>query len=281
MNTHDFDRDENRLFSKSIMLSALFHGILGMSLVIKFIFFTDEPIDLSRAVRVDMVALPDQIPAKPEPVGGSPQAPPEQKAEEAIKKPELPVQDKAPEPPADKKVEPKKKDSPKEPTLTTEKKKQKDIVSAKKSQEGALERLKALQALESKTQKERAEKLAHAQEESLKAAQFKGNRLSAGSSLTGVDKLQHESYLEDIDNHVKKFWHLPQWLKSGDYKARIRIKLDKRGLVIEAKLTKPSGNGVFDEKVLETVRNASPFPEPPEKFENILEIDGIELRFPE
>lgn len=115
----------------------------------------------------------------------------------------------------------------------------------------------------------------------LKEQSFKGNILNPGTALKGLHRIQHNTYLNKVDSHVKQYWNLPQWLSEGDFKAHVVVYLDKRGFVTKVSFSKPSKNSLFDKKIVEAIRKASPFPEPPQKFENILAVDGIELRFPE
>lgn len=49
------------------------------------------------------------------------------------------------------------------------------------------------------------------------------------------------------------------------------------GNVIRKQLVKSSGNPAFDEAALEAVERASPAPAPPERFQRLLENEGILL----
>ncbi len=243
-------------FKTSFFISITVHGILFLVLTLKIVLFPSEPIEFKRAVRVDVVDLPDKVISELKKV--------EQKAKKQPKEPEKP---KAPEP---KKPEPK----PKAPEPAKPK------VDFKKSQKSAFERLKNLR----KNKKQEAEPVAGSDLKAVKqieTIQYKGNILAAGTSLTGINKLQHDEYLDRVDDHVKKYWNLPEWLASSNLSAKIVVYLDKRGFVKSAKLTQSSNNTIFDQKVLESIKQASPFPQPPNKFENILEVDGLELRFPD
>ena len=108
----------------------------------------------------------------------------------------------------------------------------------------------------------------------------KGNILAAGTSLTGVHKIQHNRYLGQLKNHVQKNWFLPEWLAQKDLRAQIQIKIDKTGNLLEQKLIESSGDATFDELASETVKNSDPFPAPPEKFQELLKVDGFVLGFP-
>jgi len=51
--------------------------------------------------------------------------------------------------------------------------------------------------------------------------------------------------------------------------------------VLSRKITMSSKNVEFDNKVLEAIDKASPFPKPPNRFVKIFEVKGVEFAFPE
>lgn len=111
--------------------------------------------------------------------------------------------------------------------------------------------------------------------------QYRGNVISPGTSLTGLDQIQHENYLDTVHSHVMQHWNLPQWLMEAGYRARVILLVDARGFVTKISFVERAANDIFNQKVVETIQNSSPFPEPPRKFEAILATQGLELRFPE
>lgn len=247
---------EEKPFISFAGLSLLIHVIFFVLVFLRFHFSDRENIDYQSAIRVDMVDLPDKISATP---AATP--PPQEKIPPVEEKP------KTPEP-------------PKAEVKLPEKAEVKDAINLNKTkskQSEALTKLKTMEALDKLNNE--------VQDEALKAIaekpKYKGAALSAGTELTGVNRLQHENYIGDIDKHVKKFWALPQWLAQKNYRAQAVVKIDKSGKVLSAKILKSSGNNAYDEEVLQTIQNASPFPAPPEKFVNIVAYDGITLGFPE
>ncbi|MCB0379060.1 MAG: TonB C-terminal domain-containing protein, partial [Bdellovibrionales bacterium] len=141
----------------------------------------------------------------------------------------------------------------------------------KEEQDSALARLRAMQKLKEKKE---------AEEETQKV-EFKGNALSQGNSLTGLEKLKHESYLGDLDAHIKNFWNLPEWLASDNLSARVLLLIRKDGVIIKKSFVLKSGNTLFDQHVLGTLDKASPLPAPPDDLVNFFETKGVEVRFPE
>lgn len=219
-------------------------------------FSNDEPMVFEDVMRVDLVALPDKMPS--EPIAAEPAPPVEAKVEPK------------PAPPVPKPVETKTIPDPKADALKNK----------------ALEKLKAMQALDELNRQELEEKEKKAREELARQAQAKpiqtkGNAIAPGTALRGLSKLEYDAYLSALDKHIKSFWALPEWLVRGGWRGRVRVHFDKTGTITRRELVVKSGNAEFDERVLEAVDKASPLPVPPEKFTDIAEISGIIFGFPE
>lgn len=257
------DRQEESI-NKALGVSLVFHAVLFLVFAIKAIFFAPEKIDFSAAVRVDIVALPDKVDTTVAPP--APKAPEAKKTEEA--KPE-------PKPSPVAKVEKPAPQVKKEPDTINLNKQQKS------KEKAALDKLKAMAALDKIQEDVANEQKKESDAKKTTAAKIKGNVLSAGSALTGLSKLQHDSYIGDLDSHVKQHWALPEWLAKKDYKAQVRVRIDENGNIISRQITKSSGNPSYDAEVLATVDKSAPFPRPPEKFSAIVRIDGILIGFPE
>lgn len=268
-------------YKSGIGASFALHALVLSLFILNTVFFPSEKIDFTQAIRVDMVALPEK----------GQQLPP--KKEEA-KKAE-PVAKKEPPKPEPKKEEPKSKPSEPKPVAKTPPAKDPDAINlnkVKNKQQDALEKIKAMNALEkikadvkkdqTEDQKKRAdEAIEKAKQQAQQASQVKGNILSAGSSLTGLNKLQHDSYASDLDAHIKQFWTLPEWLSRQEYKAQVKVFIDSNGNILGRRIVKSSGNPAYDDEVLATIDKSAPFPPPPEKFKDIVNTDGITFGFPE
>lgn len=264
------NQQQEDTFNRGIGISFALHAVLISFFTLKAVFFTPEAIDFTQAVRVDMVGLPDKVepttlpPASESKEKPAPKEEPkpavEKPAEKAAPKPELP------------KHQPKKDDS-----INLEKN--------KASQQSAIEKLKAMAALE-KIKEEVAEEKkktppAGTGTDTSATTKIKGNMVSPGTALTGLNKLQHDNYGADLDRHIKQHWSLPEWLAKRDLKAQVRVYIDTRGNVLERKLVKSSGNPSYDEEVLSTIDKSAPFPAPPEKFQAYVSVNGILIGFPE
>lgn len=238
--------DQNDKFKNFLLMSALIHLSIFLSIGLKGLLFSSRTIDLSKAIRVDVVALPEKLNERPV-------AEPEPAAEPA------PAQTK----PVEKKSNP------------VEVKKD-NSQALKESQQKALEKLRALEALE-KMKKEVSGRDAKAQQQpKAKAPPYKGQVISSGNSFTGISRLRVNDYLESLTQKVRENWELPQWLSSANLKAVIIVSVDSRGYVVKNEIHTSSGNSVFDASCVAAVKNSSPFTEPPEEVQEALLL----IRFP-
>ena len=260
---HQTQEERAKKFNEGIIISFVVHVIIVTGFVLQVTFFSEPILDLSQAVRVDMVGLPDKINPNEMP----------QKVLDILK--EKPEEVKKPEPkpePEDikkeKKVELPKKEIKAEPEAINLKK-------AKATQKSALEKLKAMSAIEKLRQEAKDEPVAR------KPVVVKGRVISAGSSLTGLDKLQADNYLQNLDGHIKQYWALPQWLANKNLKARVLVKFDANGNVLSKQVVQPSGEPAYDDYCLQTIDQATPFPKFIEKFAEKYSKDGVVVGFPE
>ena len=109
----------------------------------------------------------------------------------------------------------------------------------------------------------------------------KGNVLSSGTHLKGIDKIKYDRYLDEIDLSVKQKFLVPEWLKDESLQTQVKIKINSAGEVVEKKIIHGSGNESYDQLVLRVIDEASPFPSPPRRFKQILLLEGLVLGFPE
>jgi colicin import membrane protein len=235
--------------SRPLSFSVAVHLALFAAFFLKMTFFPTEPIQIKRAMRVDLVALPDKVemPApKPE-----------------IKAPAPVVS--APKPEA--KSPPKVEKKPKAAAPKKDKAKQ-----LEKSQESAVNRLKAMEALE---------KLKAEEESKKKAQEFKGNQVSKGNSLTGLEQIEYDRYFDQVEQLVYSNWALPEWLANAELRAQALVLVDENGNVVKKKIIKSSGNDVFDAEVMSSIEKSSPFPAPPARLQGVLANQGFIFNFPD
>lgn len=251
--------------NKGLKWSLGLHVGLVLFLILRTYVVSNDVIDYDSAIRVDIVGLPEKI----DPKKLAPAEPTPPKPKEAEPPPPPPPPEPAKEVP---KLPDQKKIDPEAVNLDT----------VKKKQQQALNRLKSLSAIEQikknlEKQKNDSEKTGNEKS----ATQVKGNILSPGTELTGLNKLQHENYVAQIDRQIKQNWSIPEWLAKKDYKAQVLLKLDENGLIVFRQIVKSSGNTNYDDAVLETIDKSAPYPHPPEKLIAIVGSRGMLIGFPE
>ena len=241
-------------FNSFLRWSILFHGFIFSLITINLFFFKGEDITYIPAVKVDIVALPDK--QRPRKSVAIPQkkAPPKVETQKRL----------SPPPPPPPKFQMKKAQVPVKPQRKQEVTKP-SVVYDKQLQEvgqSAIERLKHLKQVQSMLE-----------EEDL----VKGNRIAPGTALEGLDKLDYDSYIGLLHDHIQSYWELPQWLAVSDnLNTVVKVYLDPNGYVIQRELIKSSGDTRFDQIVLTAIDKASPFPKPEEKFVDMV-YSGIIL----
>jgi len=240
-------------FNRNILISVFGHICVVLIIFFRAISMPDEPIQIRNAIRVDVVGLPQKNETLPEKV------------------PEKPSPAPAPKKMPAKAAEPVK---PKAPTVALDKKeKKKDLTKAEKR---ALEKLKAMEALE----KIEAE-VGKAKSTKPKATAVAGNKVSEGNSLTGLEKIDYDRYFDSLESKVHAAWSIPQWLADGNFKASVQVQIDENGNIIHRVFKKTSGNDIFDAKVVEALDNSSPFPPPPARLRGAMANRGVIFNFPQ
>jgi colicin import membrane protein len=269
MSPNNESNAENQSLKRYVKFSLIFHVGLFLALTIQATFFSEAPIPFEKAVRVDIVGLPDKV----QPPAPAPSAPPTPTPEPPAPPTTMPPK-KEPTPTPVVKAEPPK---PKAPT----KPKEPDAINldrSKNKQKQALEKLRQMEALEEiqkQVETDNKKKVATAASQ----VKYKGNVLNSGSELTGLNKLQAEDYYGDVYNHIMNNWSAPAYFKNRNLKTNVMVRLDENGNVLSKDIVKSSGNTGFDELVLNAIQKSSPVPPPPAKFSRIVSVEGIMLRF--
>lgn len=243
-------------FNRILGISAVGHVAVFVFIFFQAVLIPRHPIDLTQAIRVDVVGLPEKLTELPPPVKEAvPEAPAQKETVTAL------PEKAAPEPV-----------KPKAPSVPVKANKKTNIKDAQKS---ALAKLKALQALEKITAE------VGAKNAKARPTVVKGNAVNAGNSLTGLDKIEYDRYFDDLKNKISEQFNLPQWLAQAKLRAQVLVLIDERGYVIKKVIRTSSGNEVFDAKALEAVENSSPLPEPPARLRGVLSTSGITFNFPQ
>lgn len=159
-----------------------------------------------------------------------------------------------------------------------------NLNKSKAKQKEALDKLKKLSALDKIKQdlkKDSINKIKNQERKSASSTPTKPRIIAAGSALTGLDKLQANSYLQQIDKNVKEYWTLPQWLMNKPLKAQALVKFNVQGQIISSMIISSSGNSSYDQYCLQAINKAAPFPSVPDKLSEKFSVDGVVIGFPE
>lgn len=251
--------------NKGLFISFCMHVALIVFMIVKVSFFSKNETLLSHAIRVDMVGLPEKYNTLPPPVD----KPQESKKNEPPPKEEPPP-----------KQEAKPASVPPQKAEAKSSKAEADSVNLNKNkqkQKEALEKLKKLSAIEKIREQVTKEKA----QQNTPPQPIKGRVISKGTALTGLDKIQSDNYLLQLDAVIKNHWQLPQWLIGKNLKTKILVKIDPSGNIAARKIMQSSGNPTYDEYCLQAVDKSAPFPKVPEKFTEVYKEDGVLIGFPE
>jgi colicin import membrane protein len=237
---------DEQLFQKMIFWSVAAHILLVLFFAVKTFLVPEESLPMEAAIRVDIIDLPDKVQT-------------------------LPTQSKANEP----------KSVPKEDLKKAERSKVKENALAKiKKMQKEEERRKKIEQIKKELQQSENDQH-NAKQREARQALLKGNVISPGTSLTGLQRIEFDEYKGSVQAQIQEHWNLPEWLSRANLKATAVIFLDERGVVIKREIKRSSGDERFDALVIKTIDDASPLPPPPEKFRELFKVQGILLGFPQ
>ncbi len=268
-------------FNKALMVSLAAHVLFLLFFLLKSIFAPQKPaIDLSQAISVSISNVrPGKLPPKAQPA-------PEPVAV-AVPQPAVEPQIEAPAPtpaptPVEEKPAPKVPEKKQVVEKVPSKAKEINLKQAKQKQIKALDRIKQMQALDQikeDVKDDALKSLAKAE----KAAAARANRIiKPGAAISGLDKIEADTYLQSLDTQIKQAWTLPQWLASQKkLRAKVLVKFNRAGQLLSTQVIDPSGQASYDNYCLQAVAQAAPFPKVPEKFSEKFSIDGLIIGFPE
>lgn len=130
----------------------------------------------------------------------------------------------------------------------------------------ALKRL-AMEKLRRQQKEKSNEYKAHESDLMPKLKEALNKDVGIGSSFGGglVSGAETQRYLRYLKKAVRRNYSLPKTyqLKSAKIVASLHITLNSRGELVSAKVSKASGDSVFDQYCLEAVKKSAPFKSPP------------------
>jgi colicin import membrane protein len=247
-----------------LRISLLAHAVLAMGLLIRAAVAPPDSIPLPPTLRVDIVGLPDQLKSEAETL-----APPSEEETSAQTSPppsQAEPEDDSLVAPTPARPAPKAQSKAKAPEKTAAKAK----AERDKKLKNALNRIKSLN------------KISDLEEPSPKSGvRIKGNRISRGTSLSGDARESSVlSYDDTVRVHLQQNWSLPVWLARQELKAKVMVRIDSRGRLVDWHFTQASGNPQFDEQVKRALRESEPYPRPPQNDAQRVALQGLRFAFP-
>ena len=112
---------------------------------------------------------------------------------------------------------------------------------------------------------QKADKGLHGEKASeLKDLVLAGNKLHVGGAMQGEgsedDMSAYQAYASRLPDLIRPRWRLPSFLLAKKLKARIRVWLAINGEVTRAEVHQTSGDNEFDQRAIDAIKEASPFP---------------------
>ena len=118
----------------------------------------------------------------------------------------------------------------------------------------------------------------------LKDLVLSGNKLNKGTAMYGdgnaAEMTAFQAYASRLPDFIRPHWRLPDFLMNKNLKARVRVWLNMSGEVTRAVVYQSSGDSEFDQRAVEAVKSASPFPALKEEFGKRALNGDILLGFP-
>jgi TonB family protein len=88
-----------------------------------------------------------------------------------------------------------------------------------------------------------------------------------------------DPYYSHIAKRLRLNYFVPSVLLGRNFEVRVKLRLNPSGEVLEAALATSSGNDVFDQSVLNVVKETAPFCPPPPHLREKLQQQGAILEF--
>lgn len=266
MKTYTLPPYSNDRLNRAIAASIVLHLFVLAAFAIRAVFLPSEPLIFEDAIRVDIVGLPDKI--KQDPLTGpaaKPQTAPAPAPEPA----------KAAEPTVVTKPAPQLK----APKVSLDKSKP-SLDKAKRAQDAAMKRLDAIERLQKMASVQPSSANTNSNTQSVStSSQIKGNEVSQGNSLSGMQRLEHEAYIGKIHSSIMRNWNVPRWLAKANLVAKFQIYIDSQGYVVKKVVVLSSNNEIFDESAVSAIEASSPLPPPPDSLVAVLAVNGVNIEF--
>lgn len=237
----------------AFIASVILHGFLFIALIMFSTFKEDGLLGFllnkknqenlyQSFVQVDLVGLPDQLI--------------NQNVNPLLPEVEKPESNPSPAPITEKKSE--------EPDVMEEPDEKKEP-SKKNSSKQNLEKDKAMKAALEEAEREQALKGLSNQTGKKGRGKIKGNKLSEGTSSSGIVGTAKDKYIGILTESIKQQFNVFSWQQKKGLMAEVKLVLLPNGKVKWRKIIKPSRDVLYDSAVLQAIDDAQPFPVPEDK----------------
>lgn len=135
----------------------------------------------------------------------------------------------------------------------------------KKAAEKKLEEEKAMKLALEEAEREQALKGLQSKGSEKGRGKLKGNKLSEGTSTTGMVGTAKDKYVGILTETIKQQFNIFSWQQKKGLMAEVRLALLPNGRVKWRKIVKPSRDVMYDSAVLQAIDDAQPFPIPEDK----------------
>ena len=202
-------------------------------------------------------------PPKPEPPNPEPEPPkPEPEKKPEPPKPEPPKPDVKPEPP---------KPDPAIAEKAKREKEKRERLEREKEDKRKAEEAKKKREQEEAAKKKQEDDKRRREEEMRKREAEKARAEAAARQKSEVDK-----YVDAIRNKIRGKANVPDTV-TGNPEVQVRLRVLPGGEVLEATITRSSGNRAYDSAIERAIRSASPLPVPPADSELFPQFRDLNL----
>jgi len=229
---------------------------------------------IQASVRVDMVAMPTQTLNELKNLSSGVEEAQKEEKTEIVKEAEKVAE----------KVEP--KEEPKVVDNTPDTSEAFQEAQAAKKRQNFLSKLKTIgnKKVESEGTQKADKGLCGDKESALKNLVLSGNKLSKGSAMYGDgsagELTAFQAYASRLPDLVRPHWKLPSFLMDKNLKCRVRVWLNPNGEVARAVVYQSSGDNEYDQRAVDAVKAAAPFPALKDEFGKRAQNGDILLGFP-
>ena len=229
---------------------------------------------IQASVRVDMVAMPTQTLNELKNLSSGVEEAQKEEKTEIVKEAEKVAE----------KVEP--KEEPKVVDNTPDTSEAFQEAQAAKKRQNFLSKLKTIgnKKVESEGTQKADKGLYGDKESALKNLVLSGNKLSKGSAMYGDgsagELTAFQAYASRLPDLVRPHWKLPSFLMDKNLKCRVRVWLNPNGEVARAVVYQSSGDNEYDQRAVDAVKAAAPFPALKDEFGKRAQNGDILLGFP-